>query len=122
MDRTIGGLIGMDPPQPGHVVVNGWYYYGGLNLVPTSAVAGLGQLVRHIIPSFIVRPRKAVMAFPRLAGIGVGQAEREWRTEILPTYRALVERSRPRSRLPNRRTSPHSSIGWPMPPGGTSGP
>ena len=94
MDRTIGGLIGMDPPQPGHVVVNGWYYYGGLNLVPTSAVAGLGQLVRHIIPSFIVRPRKAVMAFPRLAGLGVRQAEREWRTEILPGYRALVERSR----------------------------
>jgi hypothetical protein len=48
---------------------------------------------RHIIPSFIVRPRKAVMAFPQLAGLGVRQAEREWRSEILPVYRALVERS-----------------------------
>ena len=93
MDRTLGGLLGIDPPQPGHVTVNGWYYYG-FNVIPTSPVAMLGQLVRHIIPSFIIRPRKAAMAIPPLARLGIRQAEREWRTEILPAYRALVDRSR----------------------------
>ncbi|HLA16376.1 MAG TPA: PEP/pyruvate-binding domain-containing protein, partial [Candidatus Limnocylindrales bacterium] len=90
MDRTLAGLLGMTPPQPSHIVVNGWYFYG-FNIIPTKPAAMLAQLVRHLIPSFIVRPRKAAMAIPQLAGFGIAAAERDWRQSILPEYRALVE-------------------------------
>jgi len=93
MNRALAGLLGVAPPQPSHILVNGWYFYG-FNFIPTKPVAMVGQLIRHVIPSFIVRPRKAAMAIPQLAGFGIEQAEREWRLKILPEYRALVARAR----------------------------
>lgn len=93
MDRTLSGLLGMTPPEPSHIVVNGWYFYG-FNVIPTKPAEMLKLLVRHVIPSFIIRPRKAAMAMPQLAGFGIKGAERDWRERILPTYRALVDGAR----------------------------
>jgi len=90
MDRSLAGLLGVTPPEPLHIVVNGWYFYG-FNVIPTTPAAMLAQLVRHILPSFVIRPRRAAMAIPPLARFGIKQAEREWREEILPDYCALVE-------------------------------
>ena len=93
MDRTLGGLLGIEPSGPSHVVVNGWYFYG-FNFLPSNPRDMVVQLVRHVLPSFLARPRQAAMTIPPLAGFGIGWAERQWRDEILPRYRARVERAR----------------------------
>jgi pyruvate,water dikinase len=93
LNRVLGGVLGIEPPQPGHVVVNGWYYYG-FNVFPPSRLGMLGFLVRHLVPNLILRPRMAARAVPPLAWLGIEQAEREWRTDVLPGYRSLVERAR----------------------------
>jgi phosphohistidine swiveling domain-containing protein len=81
--------IGIKAPEPAHVVVNGWYFYG-LNFLPADRRAMAAGLVRHVLPSFVRRPRRAAMAFPPLARFGIGLAYDDWRREIQPSYRALV--------------------------------
>jgi len=81
--------IGIKAPEPAHVVVNGWYFYG-FNFMPTDRRAMLSDMARHIVPSFVRRPRRAAMAFPPLARLGIGLAYDEWRREIQPQYRVRV--------------------------------
>jgi phosphohistidine swiveling domain-containing protein len=81
--------IGIVPPEPPHIVLNGWYFYG-FNFMPTKGRQMVSALVRHIIPSFVLRPRRAAMAFPPLAHFGIELAYREWREAIQPAYLARV--------------------------------
>lgn len=89
MHATYESWIGIKAPEPAHVVVNGWYYYG-FNFMPADRRAMAVDLVRHILPSFILRPRRAAMAFPPLARFGIGLAHDEWRRTTQPAYRAQV--------------------------------
>ena len=81
-------LVGMPVPQPLHVIVNGWYFYG-FNL-PSTPGAMLAALVRHVLPRLLRNPRRVAMALPPISRIGIDQAERDWRTRIGPRYRSLV--------------------------------
>lgn len=89
MHHDYGELLGIDAPQPTHVLVNGWYFYG-LNFMPARPAAMLAMMVRHILPRLVMHPRRTAIAFPPLAHLSVGLYEREWRTEIRPSYRRLV--------------------------------
>ena len=89
MHRDYGELLGVKPPQPTHIVVNGWYFYG-LNFMPAKPAAMLAVMVRHILPRLLLRPRRTAIAFPPLARFGIALHEREWRTAVRPQYRALA--------------------------------
>lgn len=89
MHRDYGELLGVKPPQPTHIVLNGWYFYG-LNFMPARPAAMLTMMVRHILPRLLLRPRRTAIAFPPLARFGVALREREWRTTVRPRYRALA--------------------------------
>lgn len=80
---------GIKTPEPAHVVVNGWYFYG-FNFMPADRRAMATDLVRHVLPSFVRRPRRAAMAFPPLARFGIERAYADWRREIQPAYQAQV--------------------------------
>jgi phosphohistidine swiveling domain-containing protein len=75
---------------PLHVVINGWYFYGGLNVIPTTPRAMLPALIRYILPSFVRHFRRTAMGFPPLARFGVELFYREWREQIQPRYRQAV--------------------------------
>lgn len=92
MHHDYGDLLGVEQPQPAHVLVNGWYFYG-LNFMPTRPAALLAMMVRHILPRLLTRPRRTAIAFPPLARFGVGLYEREWRNEVRPRYRRLVSQA-----------------------------
>ena len=89
MHATYQSWIGITAPVPAHVVVNGWYFYG-FNFMPADARAMVTDLLLHIVPSFVRRPRRAAMAFPPLARFGIGFAYDEWRRDLQPAYRARV--------------------------------
>jgi len=78
-------------PRPLHVVVNGWYFATG-NFVPSKPTAMLGMMLRYVLPSLILRPRRTLMMVSPMKARGVVSAfVREWRESILPRYRAIVE-------------------------------
>lgn len=81
-------MAGARPPEPTHVVVNGWYFYT-MNWLPSAPI----DLVRALcgwLPKLATRPRQAVMMFPGLARFGVGRALHDWRTDLLPAYRRAI--------------------------------
>ena len=88
--RDYSTLIGIPIPRPIHVVVNGWYFYG-FNFLPTRPSAMLAMFVGHILPRLVAHPRRVAMAFPPLARFGIEAAERDWRNDIRPAYRRVVE-------------------------------
>jgi len=90
LNRNLGATIGVPVPEPQHVIVNGWYFYG-FNVIPARPPQMAAMFVRHVLPSLIRRPRRAAMAFPPLARFGVDLYEREWREIVRPTYRRLVD-------------------------------
>jgi pyruvate,water dikinase len=81
-------LVGLPIPQPLHVIVNGWYFYG-FN-VPSTPGAMLAGMVMHVLPRLLRNPRRVAMALPPISRIGIDLAERDWRTRIGPRYRSLV--------------------------------
>ena len=92
MHRIYGELLGVEPPRPAHVVVNGWYFYG-LNFMPATPSGMFAMMVRHVLPRLLIRPRRTAIAFPPLARFSVGLYEREWRVKVRPRYRGLVARA-----------------------------
>ncbi|HUS29642.1 MAG TPA: PEP/pyruvate-binding domain-containing protein [Kofleriaceae bacterium] len=80
-----------------HVVVNGWYFYGGLNFK-----MGFGALVRIIKTLLSKRRAQLLAAIPPVAHKGFDREVARWRDELLPALRktvadaeARVERARP---------------------------
>lgn len=92
MERTMHadyeGLIGQRAPRPLHVVVNGWYYYS-LNFLPASPVA-IARMLPGIVARLPRRARHLAPIFPPLARFGIDVYVREWREELLPSYRAAT--------------------------------
>jgi pyruvate,water dikinase len=84
-----GGWISTPWREPAHLLINGWYYYS-VDIVPGHPLALLRFLLKHVIPSLVVRPRRAVMVIPPLAHLGVELFVKEWREEVLPEHQALV--------------------------------
>jgi phosphohistidine swiveling domain-containing protein len=82
-------LVGIPIARPIHVIVNGWYFYG-FNFLPTRPLAMLAMLVGHILPRLVLHPRRVAIAFPPIAHLGIGWAERDWRTRIRPAYLRAV--------------------------------
>jgi phosphohistidine swiveling domain-containing protein len=89
MHRFYGGLLGIELPQPAHVIVNGWYFYG-LNFMPAKPAAMLAMMVRHVLPRLVLHPRRTAIAFPPLAHFSVSHYEAEWRGDVAPRYRRLA--------------------------------
>jgi len=87
--RQIGGL---PPPQPLHVIVNGWYFCS-LNFLPSTPIGMLWKILRYTLPKALVQPRRTAAAVPFTAQFGVELFVREWRTELQPRYQALVQQS-----------------------------
>jgi len=85
-------LAGVPVPQPMHMLVNGWYFCS-LSFLPSSPASMLWRLLRYTLPKALVQPRGAVMTMPFTARFGVELFVREWRTELLPRYQALVQQS-----------------------------
>lgn len=81
-------LVGQQAPRPLHVVVNGWYFYS-LNFLPAS-LAGLARMLPGIIVRLPRQARRVAPVFPPLARFGIDLYVREWREELLPTYRHAV--------------------------------
>jgi pyruvate,water dikinase len=89
MHGFYASLLGIDVPHPGHVVVNGWYFYG-LNFMPAKPAAMLWIMVRHVLPRLIRHPRRTAIALPPIAHLSVSLYEAQWRTDVRPRYRQLA--------------------------------
>jgi phosphohistidine swiveling domain-containing protein len=89
MHRFYSELLGIPKPHPGHVVVNGWYFYG-LNFMPARPAAMLATMVRHVLPRLVVHPRRTAIALPPLARFSVSLYEAQWRKDVRPRYRQLA--------------------------------
>jgi pyruvate,water dikinase len=83
-------LAGVPAPQPMYIVVNGWYFCS-LGFLPSSPANMLWRLLRYALPKALVHPRRVAMTMPSTAQFGVELFVREWRTELLPRYQALVQ-------------------------------
>lgn len=80
-------LWGMEPPRPLHILVNGWYFYGGLNYDVLSGwfwLRCLPTILRNLPLHF--REMMSVSAKP----LGFHQEAARWRAELLPAYRSVV--------------------------------
>jgi phosphohistidine swiveling domain-containing protein len=89
MHAFYAALLGVAPPDPTHVIVNGWYFYG-LNFMPARPAAMLAMMVRHVLPRLLLHPRRTAIAMPPLARFSVSLYEAEWRSVVAPRYRLLV--------------------------------
>jgi phosphohistidine swiveling domain-containing protein len=93
LHADLEALMGLRSPRPLHVVVNGWYFYGGLNYQP-EPLALLGALPR-IARSCASSARRAQLftVIPPLASLGFERELSRWRETTLPGLRALVARA-----------------------------
>ncbi len=89
---NIRQMTGVPAPQPLHVIVNGWYFCS-LNFLPSTPIGMLWMLLRYALPKALIQPRRVAMLIPVTARFGVELFVREWRTELLPRYQALVQQS-----------------------------
>ena len=85
-------MAGVPAPHPMRIVVNGWYFCS-LSFLPSSPANKLWRLLRYALPKALVHPRRVAMTMPFTAKFGVELFVREWRTELLPRYQALVQQS-----------------------------
>jgi len=85
-------IAGVPAPHPMRIVVNGWYFCS-LSFLPSSPANMLWRLLRYALPKVLVQPRRAAMMMPFTARFGVELFVREWRTELLPRYQALVQQN-----------------------------
>lgn len=72
-----------------HVIVNGWYFQGWN--FPEKPSQLIWSLLRHVLPKLIVQPRRVAIMFPPTTHFGVELFVRDWREDLLPRYRKLVE-------------------------------
>ncbi|MCA9704326.1 MAG: hypothetical protein KDK70_00560 [Myxococcales bacterium] len=83
--------VGVGYPEPGHVIVHGWYF-GSLNYVPRSALEAAGMILR-LLAHFVRHPRRGGAMLFGDAGLTAARLFiREWREEVLPRYRSTIER------------------------------
>ncbi|HUF06134.1 MAG TPA: PEP/pyruvate-binding domain-containing protein [Candidatus Binatia bacterium] len=79
-------MIGQRVPRPYHVVVNGWYFYTLNWATPAAFARNLPNMLWHLIRS----PRVIAGINPSTVRHAFPVAEREWRADVQPRYRAAV--------------------------------
>ena len=78
--------IGQRAPRPHHVVVNGWYFYS-INWLSGAAMAqSFPSMLWHLFRP----PHRTAGIIPPTVRYVVASAEREWRDDVQPRYRAAV--------------------------------
>ncbi len=88
-ERTHAGYlteIGQRVPRPYHVVVNGWYFYTLNWATPAAFARNLPNMLWHLIRS----PRTVAGINPSTVRHSFPIAERRWRADVRPRYRAAV--------------------------------
>lgn len=84
--ETIERVFGIPVPEPQHVVVNGWYFYG-LPLPSTrTALRRLPLVLWRVATHF----RQAMALVPPTAHIGYASECQRWTTTLLPAYERAV--------------------------------
>ncbi len=84
-----GAVIGVEPHEPAHIVINGWYFYS-MDFVPNQPVKLLAILLTRVLPRLLAHPRRTAIAIPPLAHFGVDLYIKDWRERVLPEHRARV--------------------------------
>jgi rifampicin phosphotransferase len=79
-------MIGQRIPRPYHVVVNGWYFYTLNWATPGAFARNLPNMLWHLIRS----PRHVAGINPSTVRHSFPIAERIWRADVQPRYRAAV--------------------------------
>ena len=79
-------MIGQRVPRPYHVVVNGWYFYTLNWATPAAFARNLPNMLWHLIRF----PRRLAGINPSTVRHAFRGAEREWRGDVQPRYRAAV--------------------------------
>jgi pyruvate,water dikinase len=87
--QLAGAVIGVEPHEPAHLVINGWYFYS-MDFVPGQPLQLLWMLITRVLPRFLVNPRRTAIAFPPISHLGVDIFVSEWRERVLPRHRAQV--------------------------------
>jgi pyruvate,water dikinase len=85
--RRVEALWGAPTPRPLHVMVNGWYFYGGLNFDMGDVWMWLKALPTILtnLP-FHFREMMSTSAKP----LGFHQEYARWQRDLLPAYRSAV--------------------------------
>lgn len=83
LHEVLRDWTGQRAPLPHHVVVNGWYFYS-INWLTNPA--SLPGMVWHLIRT----PRRVAGMIPPTVRFSIATFEREWRDELLPSYRSAV--------------------------------
>lgn len=78
--------IGQRVPRPYHVVVNGWYFYTLNWATPGAFARNLPNMLWHLIRS----PRTLAGINPATVRHSFPTAERTWRADVRPRYRAAA--------------------------------
>ena len=78
--------IGQRVPRPYHVIVNGWYFYTLNWATPAAFARNLPNMLWHFIRS----PRTVAGINPSTVRHSYPIAERRWRADVQPRYRAAV--------------------------------
>jgi pyruvate,water dikinase len=79
-------MIGQRVPRPYHVVVNGWYFYTLNWATPAAFARNLPRMLWHLVR----HPRHVAGINPSTVRHSFPIAEREWRANVQPRYRAAV--------------------------------
>jgi rifampicin phosphotransferase len=87
--QVAGAVIGMEPHEPAHIVVNGWYFYS-MEFIPGQPLKLLAMMLTRVLPRFLVHPRRTAIALPPISHLGVDNYIREWRERVLPRHLAQV--------------------------------
>lgn len=92
MHAHVEKLFGFTYPRPEHLVINGWYFYGGFNISGPRLRDKLSLLYK--IPWSMVKMlfnfRACAGLNPPTAHLGFDWGVREWRERLWPAYQELV--------------------------------
>lgn len=86
-------LSGLTTPRPLHLVVNGWYFYGGMRyeVGPGALLASLPRLIPALFDG--AKRAQILAGTPPLAHLGFDRELDRWRRELRPALEATVARA-----------------------------
>jgi len=79
--------LGIEPPRPLHVLVNGWYFYSPFGSGSALQLLGLLRRPRYLWGLLLMNRKPEV-----LHRLVIEPETVKWRQDLLPRYRDLVER------------------------------
>jgi len=79
--------LGIEPPRPLHVLVNGWYFYSPFGSGGARQLLGLLRRPRYLLGLLLMNRKPEV-----LHRLVIEPETVKWRQDLLPRYRELVER------------------------------